>query len=83
MPQDWKLIRILTDAVSDCEPQSGRTSPALRLPVIELKPSGRGRWHHGLTSHKKYVKMYIKTSFSEIMSEVKNNLEEGSAGIGI
>ncbi len=33
---------ILTDAMPDCGPQPGGTSPTLRSSVIAVKPSGRG-----------------------------------------
>jgi hypothetical protein len=75
MAWDRKLIGILTVAILDYRPKPGRTSPALGWSVITVKPSGTGgSWQGGATAGflMNYIKMYDKTSFFDVMSEVLN-----------
>jgi hypothetical protein len=85
---DQKLIGILSGTAPDCEPQPGGTSPTVRWSVIAVKQSGRGGGggqKGGATTGllTKYIKMYIKTSFFEVLSEDKKDSEDVSAGTSI
>ncbi len=81
---DRKLIVMLTGAAPHCRPRPGRTSPAISWSVYTVKLSGRGGSAiclRGPTSDKKNVKMDVKSSFFDVMSEVQKDLQDVSAGI--
>ncbi len=83
MAWDWKLIGTLSSAAPDCRPEPSQTSPALRWSVIAIKLSRQGGsagCYRGQILQKS-VKMYVNTSFFEVMSEVQEDLENVSAGI--
>jgi hypothetical protein len=45
-----------------------------------VEGGGSAGWCRSLTSDKKYVKKYVKTTFFEVMSEVQKDSEDVSAG---
>ncbi len=80
-----KLIGMLTGAAPHCGPRPGATSPAIRWSVSTVKLSGRGGVGN-MSSRpdfwQKNVKMDVKMSFFDVVSEVQKDLQEVSAGIG-
>jgi hypothetical protein len=83
MAQDWKLIGILT-GTPDNRPQPSGTFHTPRWSVIAVKPSRRGGgWQGGVAAGQKYVKMDIKTSFFDVMSEIQKDLVDVLARIDI
>ncbi len=79
-----KLIGMLTGAAPHCGPRPGATSPAIRWSVFAVKLSGRGGVGN-MSSRPdfwwKNVKMDVKTSFFDVVSEVQKDSQDVSAGI--
>ncbi len=74
---DWCRTALRTTA-------RGTSSP-LRWSVMTVKPVGSGKVNRVAPRHHlwwKNVKMDIKTSFVDVMSEVQKNSQDISAGIG-
>jgi hypothetical protein len=85
MAQDQKPIGMLTGVTPDYGSQRGRTFPTYGWSVIAIKMSGWGvvrRVALCLDYGEKYIKMDVKTSFFDILSEVQKDSEDVSAGIG-
>jgi hypothetical protein len=76
---------MLTGAAPDCRPQPGSTSPTLKWSVISVKLSGGGGVSR-VSLWLDFVKLHqnaCKNVIFYVLSEIKKDLEDVSAGIGI
>ncbi len=80
-----EIYRNVPSAALHCGPRPDWTSPALRCSVVAVKPVRSGE--DGMVAPRqnfcgKNIKMDIKTSFFDVMSEVHKDSQYISAGIG-
>ncbi len=83
-----EIDRNVPGAARHCGPWPGRTSPALWWSVLTVKPVGSGevgmvapRQNFWQKNVKMDVKMDVKTSFFDVMSEVQKDSQDISAGL--